>query len=70
MKTEQVFNEIVSEPKWYANLPNGKGGFMSAQLASMFKRNFKRGTLKQSTINRFFAKFGYEQNEVTWTKKS
>lgn len=42
---------------------------MSAQAAFLFKRRFINGELKESTIKRWFAKFGYEQNEVTWVKK-
>ena len=42
---------------------------MSAQAAFLFKRRFVKGELKHSTISKWFAKFGYEQNEVTWKKK-
>lgn len=63
MTNKQVFVLITSEPKWYAP-------YMSAQLASMFKRNFINGTMKDATIKRWFAKFGYEQEEVKWKRKS
>lgn len=42
---------------------------MSAQAAFLFKKRFVKGELKHSTIERAFAKFGYEQNEVTWKRK-
>lgn len=41
---------------------------MSAQAAFLFKCRFVKGELKQNTIDRLFAKFGYE-NEVVWKKK-
>ena len=62
MTTKEVFKQIVSEHKWYAP-------FMSAQAAFLFKRRFTNGELKDSTIKKWFAKFGYSQNEVTWKKK-
>lgn len=62
MTTTEVFNQIISEHKWYAP-------YMSAQAAFLFKKRFVKGELKQSTIKRAFAKFGYEQNEVTWKRK-
>jgi hypothetical protein len=61
MTTKQVFKQITSEHKWYAP-------FMSAQAAFLFKRRFVNGELKDTTIQKLFAKFGYSQNEVTWKK--
>jgi len=61
MNTEQIFKLITSEHKWYAP-------YMSAQAAFLFKRRFLNGELKESTIKRWFSKFGYYQNEITWTK--
>jgi hypothetical protein len=60
MTTKEVFKQIVSEHKWYAP-------YMSAQAAFLFKRRFVKGELKQTTIDRLFAKFGYE-NQVIWKK--
>lgn len=62
MTTTEVFNQIISEHKWYAP-------YMSAQAAFLFKRRFIKGELKHSTIERMFEKFGFEKNEVTWKKK-
>jgi hypothetical protein len=62
MTAKEVFKEITSVPKWY-------GGYISAQYASNIKRKFISGELSDVTLNRFFAKFGYSQNEVTWIKK-
>lgn len=62
MTTTEVFNQIISEHKWYAP-------YMSAQAALLFKKRFLRGELKHSTIERMFEKFGFEQNEVTWKIK-
>jgi hypothetical protein len=63
MTTPELFKLITSEHKWYAP-------YMSAQAAFLFKRRFINGELKESTIKRWFAKFGYVQNEVTWTKSN
>lgn len=62
MNTEQVFKEITNEPKWYA-------GKFSPQIASRIKRHYKKGIYRPDSLIRLFAKFGYEQNEVTWKKK-
>lgn len=62
MTTPELFKLITSEYKWYAP-------YMSAQAAFLFKRRFINGELKESTIKRWFAKFGYVQNEVTWKRK-
>lgn len=61
MTTTQVFNQITKEHKWYAP-------YMSAQAAFLFKKRFVDGKLKHSTIKKWFAKFGYQINEVTWNK--
>lgn len=62
MTTNEVFNQIISEHKWYAP-------YMSAQAAFLFKKRFVKGELKHSTIERMFEIFGFEKNEVTWKRK-
>lgn len=61
MTTEEVLKEITSTPKWYA-------GKFSAQIASRIKRHIKKGIYRPDSMQRLFAKFGYQQNEVTWKK--
>jgi nitric oxide synthase oxygenase domain/subunit len=61
MNEEQVFEKITSEYKWYAP-------FMSAQTAGTYVRRFKAGTLKPSTLKRFFGLFGYQPKKVEWIK--
>lgn len=61
MTTAQLFTKIVSEHKWYAP-------FMSVQQASRIKRLHYAGKHQMNFYNRFFARFGYTQNEITWSK--
>lgn len=66
MTTTEVFHEIVTRnqdvqgKKWYA-------GYMSPQAAFLFKKRFVSGKMKESTVLRWFAEFGYEM-EVNWKK--
>lgn len=62
MNKEQVLEAIESIPKPYTHIG------MSQSTYSRTIRDIKHGLAKQSTMNVFFAKFGYEQNEVTWRK--
>lgn len=59
--TSELFKVITSEFKWYKP--------KSEQWAYSIKRRFAKGQIKQSTLIALFAKFGYEQNEITWKKK-
>jgi len=61
MTTNQLFKQIVSEHKWYAP-------YMSVQQASRIKRMHHNNKHKSNFYVRFFARFGYTQNEVTWKK--
>lgn len=60
MDTSQVFAEIISKFKWYAP--------KSEQWAYSFKRRFKKGQVKQSTLIEFFGKFGYIHEDIKWIK--
>ena len=62
MTTEELFKLITSEPKWYA-------GKFSPQIASRIKRHYKKGIYRHDSLIRLFTKFGYTQNDITWTKK-
>jgi hypothetical protein len=59
---EKLFKEITSVHKWYA-------GKMSAQHASMIKRKHKKGEYSLAFYDRFFGRFGYEIENITWKKK-
>lgn len=62
MTAIEVFNEIISKPKWYA-------GFVSAQNATNIKRRFKAGKLEYSTLCKMFNYYGYHlTNESPWQK--
>ena len=62
MTTKDVFKEILSIHKWYAIM--GK----SQQWGFSMRIRFNKGQVKISTLEKVFAKFGYEQNEVKWKK--
>ena len=59
MTTEQIWNDIIAKPKWYSGIKSGVGKFYTAQDAYLLKRNFKRGVLSESTIERIFKAHGY-----------
>lgn len=64
MTQEQAFKEITSELKWYI-------GHYSQGYASQLVQRFNAGHLKQSTIDNFLKKFGYElKTEAQWEKKN
>ena len=62
MNTEQVIKELKSRVKPYINI-------MPQSTYSRTVRDIEYGHAKQSTIVCFFTKFGYTQNNITWTKK-
>lgn len=64
LTTKEVFKEILSIHKWYARIGKSQQWGFSMQV------RFNKGQVKQSTMAKVFERFGYEQNEVTWKKKS
>jgi enoyl reductase-like protein len=62
MTTEEVINELNSLVKPYI-------GKVPQSTYSRTLRDIKNGNCKPKTMQEFFAKFGYEQNEVTWKRK-
>jgi hypothetical protein len=52
MTAGEIFNKIVSEPKWYA-------GYTSAQHANLIKKRFNDQTLEFKTLTKLFNHFGY-----------
>jgi len=63
MNTEQVIKEIELLPKPYTHISMKQGTY------SRTVRDIKHGHAKDSTVKAFFAKFGYEQEEIQWRKK-
>lgn len=63
MTTKEVFEAIISEPKWYA-------GNFSSQYGSKLKRKHREGSLSNVTYNSLFRLFGFEQVkiETTWER--
>jgi len=63
MKTTEVFEIIISEPKWYA-------GKFSSQYASKLKRLHKEQKLSEVTYSSLFRLFGYEliKKDLEWKK--
>lgn len=62
MTTAEVINELNCRVKPYI-------GVMPQSTYSRTIRDIKNGNCKQKTMQDFFFKFGYEQNEVTWKRK-
>lgn len=58
----EVLKEILKIPKPYTHIG------MPQPTFSHTVRNIVNGTCKPSTMQSFFAKFGYEQDDVTWKK--
>lgn len=61
MTAIDLFNEITSEPKWYA-------GYTNPQNASMIKKRFKEKKLEFGTLQKLFNHFGYFL-EADWIKR-
>ena len=69
METKEIFKEITSQPKWYADMVARNGKFHNAQSANRIKARFNDGTLPEKTIEKIFNHFKYYKNTVTWVKK-
>lgn len=59
MTTDQIWQEIIAKPKWYAGIKSETGSFYSAQSASMLKRRYIQKTLSESILERVFKAHGY-----------
>jgi len=67
MNTEEALNHILSSSpggKWY-NISEDERECTHLRVMAM---RIKNGTAKPHTVRQFFAKFGYNQNEVTWSR--
>lgn len=60
MTTNELFDLITSEPKWYASK-------LSAQSASNIKKKHKEGLY--NNYEWFFGLFGYDKEIETWKIK-
>lgn len=56
-----LFELIDSQPKPYA-------GVMNQSAYGMIKKRYKDGTIKQSTLSKFFGKFGYNRVDAMYIK--
>ena len=61
MTTEEVLSEITLTKKFHI-------GIVKQSTASRIIKRIRLGTCSINSLKRFFAKFGYEQNEVIWKK--
>lgn len=68
MDTFEIFNEITSQPKWYAGIKIGDR-FMTAQTANKIKSRFNSCTLSPRKIELIFEHYGYYL-ESEWKKKT
>lgn len=60
MTTQEVFNKITSEHKWYS-------GYCTRQYAYILKKRFNSGGLTEDKITQMFEFFGYKK-DLTWAK--
>lgn len=60
---EEIWNEIITRPKWYAGVRNCSGGFYTAQAARNLKVRFKAGLLSREIIERVLNSHGYYLEE-------
>lgn len=68
METEEIFKQIIAQPKWYAGIPM-RNGFHNAQSANRIKKRFFSGTLSEKKIAEIFRHFNYEKTTTIWTLK-
>lgn len=62
MTQDECIEEIISEHKFYI-------GIMPQSSASNFVASWRKGMIKQKTIESFLAKFGYVlETPAQWTK--
>lgn len=61
MTTEEVLAEITSTKKFHI-------GIVKQSTASRIIKRIRLGTCSINSLRKFFTKFGYEQNEVTWKR--
>ena len=61
MTTCEVLNDLKSRTKPYI-------GIIPQSTYSRTIRDIQNGNCKYKTMQLFFAKFGYEQNEITWKR--
>lgn len=64
---DEIWNEIISKPKWYAGILNEKGSFYTAQSASKIKSRYKNGTLSETILEKILFAHGYSL-EKRWVK--
>ena len=69
MTTEELFNLIISKPKWYAGIESKKGKYHNPQSANRIKDRYKRGVLSNDIIEKILNSHGYYKNEVVWVKR-
>lgn len=62
MTTEEVINELNTLVKPYI-------GKVPQSTYSRTLRDIKNGNCKHKTMSKFFALFGYSQEEVRWSKR-
>lgn len=67
--TKNIWEQITSQPKWYAGIKTTAGTFYSAQGAGDLKRRFEKGTLSLDIIETIFEAHGYVLVKQ-WHKKS
>lgn len=64
---DEIWNEIISKPKWYAGIVSETGSFYNAQTAAKIKSRYKNGTLSERILERILNSHGYVL-EKRWVK--
>jgi hypothetical protein len=68
MTTNQIWDIITSQPKWYAGIKTRTGSYHTAQSANRLKNRFKKKMLSEEYIEYILNRHGFIKNEITWTK--
>lgn len=66
MDVNEIWEEIISKPKWYAGILTSSGSFYTAQSARYLKESFKNGSLSESIIEKILNSHGYRL-EKKWS---
>lgn len=57
--TTDIWNSIITKPKWYAGIRSATGTFYTAQSAAKVKKRFEEGTLSFEIIETVLNAHGY-----------
>lgn len=69
MTTKEIFESIITKPKWYAGIKATESKFYTAQSANRIKDRYRRGVLSDVIIEKVLNSHGYYKADTVWIKK-